>query len=424
MNFFNQLFLKARNPFIKNVSFLSFGTLISQLLLISAIPLLTRLYSPSDFGLLAIYLALTQFLGVFVCLRFNIAIPLSKDKRESSYLFLYSISSACILSLSASAVILFFDNQLITLLGNTEFKQFIFYIPLSMFFIGLYESLQYYVTKLGYFKLIASTRITRALLSIAFQLSYAFLYEPDAFGLIIGQIIYFASGILILLSRSLKTFNFSINIKYALETLERNKRFPLISVPESIMNKAGVELPIVIISTMVAGAEVGFLIMTMRIIGLPMNLIGLSVSQVLSAELPKQNKVSDLICLIKDTMKKLFFIGFLLIASISIILYFLSSLILGEEWERVGELAIIFMPFYVMQFTSSPVSTVLLYLKKFWMSFYLQAFGSFMKIFPLIFLGAIYVDSISNILAISGFIFYSIYCLVILMVLKNAAANK
>ena len=49
------------------------------------------------------------------------------------------------------------------------------------------------------------------------------------------------------------------------------------------MNKAGVELPIVIISTMVAGAEVGFLIMTMRIIGLPMNLIGLSVSQVLSA---------------------------------------------------------------------------------------------------------------------------------------------
>ena len=77
-----------------------------------------------------------------------------------------------------------------------------------------------------------------------------------------------------------------------------------------------------------------------------------------------------------------------------------------------------------MQFTSSPVSTVLLYLKKFWMSFYLQAFGSFMKIFPLIFLGAIYVDSISNILAISGFIFYSIYCLVILMVLKNAAAIK
>ena len=71
-----------------------------------------------------------------------------------------------------------------------------------------------------------------------------------------------------------------------------------------------------------------------------------------------------------------------------------------------------------MQFTSSPVSTVLLYLKKFWMSFYLQAFGSFMKIFPLIFLGSIYVDSISNILAISGFIFYSIYCLVILMVLK------
>ena len=188
MNFFNQL-LKARNPFIKNVSFLSFGTLISQLLLISAIPLLTRLYSPSDFGLLAICLALTQFLGVYLV---NIAIPLSKDKRESSYLSLFNFE-CMYLSLSASAVILFFDNQLITLLGNTEFKQFILY-PLSMFFIGLYESLQYYVTKLGYFKLIASTRITRALLSIAFQLSYAFLYEPDAFGLIIGQIIYFASG--------------------------------------------------------------------------------------------------------------------------------------------------------------------------------------------------------------------------------------
>ena len=118
--------------------------------------------------------------------------------------------------------------------------------------------------------------------------------------------------------------------------------------------------------------------MTMRIIGLPMNLIGLSVSQVLSAELPKQNKSLRLDLLDKEHNEKTLFYWFFTDSFYFYNLIFLSSLILGEEWERVGELAIIFMPFYVMQFTSSPVSTVLLYLKIFGCH-YLQAFGSFIE---------------------------------------------
>ena len=139
-------FLRTKS-FSKNVALLTAGTVLSQLILLASLPLLTRLYDPSDFGLLAIYLASTSFLGVVACLRFNVAIPLSKDNEESIYLTYLSLISCVLISLFIYIIISINFLTISNILNNKSFDDFILLIPLGIFLNGLYDTLQYRATK-------------------------------------------------------------------------------------------------------------------------------------------------------------------------------------------------------------------------------------------------------------------------------------
>ena len=55
------------------------GTAFGQIIVLAASPLLTRLYTPEDFGILGVFSALLGILGIAVCLRYELAIPLAED---------------------------------------------------------------------------------------------------------------------------------------------------------------------------------------------------------------------------------------------------------------------------------------------------------------------------------------------------------
>lgn len=52
--------LLPRSSFARNVAVLAGGTAVGQAIVVLASPILTRLYTPEDFGVLAVY---TSFLG-------------------------------------------------------------------------------------------------------------------------------------------------------------------------------------------------------------------------------------------------------------------------------------------------------------------------------------------------------------------------
>ena len=53
------------------------------MLTVLAAPLLTRLYSSEDFGLLSVYTSLLALIGVISSLRYELAIPLPEDDGEA-----------------------------------------------------------------------------------------------------------------------------------------------------------------------------------------------------------------------------------------------------------------------------------------------------------------------------------------------------
>ena len=66
------------SKYLKNILVLSSGVGISQLIPLIALPFLTRFFSPYDFGILAIFLALTQLIAISSTLRLEMAVVLPK----------------------------------------------------------------------------------------------------------------------------------------------------------------------------------------------------------------------------------------------------------------------------------------------------------------------------------------------------------
>src|SRR5690554_8147650 len=73
-----------KSSFSRGVSVLIGGTASAQLLSVLAIPFITRLYSPDDFGLLAAFTAFLAFFTVLSAARFDLAIPLPESDQDRS----------------------------------------------------------------------------------------------------------------------------------------------------------------------------------------------------------------------------------------------------------------------------------------------------------------------------------------------------
>ena len=110
MRKFYNLFIKSE--FLKNSYFLIGGSSSAVLIQALGSPFLTRLYSPTEFGIFALFFSVVTFLSVIVTAKYELTIILPKDDADSAFLVLLSIIAATVLSLITlciSAVIIFMN---------------------------------------------------------------------------------------------------------------------------------------------------------------------------------------------------------------------------------------------------------------------------------------------------------------------------
>ncbi len=73
--------LLPRGRFARSVALVTTGTALGQGLVLVSAPLLTRLYTPTDFGVLAVYGSIVSLVAVAASLRYELAIALSRHDR-------------------------------------------------------------------------------------------------------------------------------------------------------------------------------------------------------------------------------------------------------------------------------------------------------------------------------------------------------
>ena len=75
--------IKKKSEFTKNIVTLMTGTAIAQAIPIAISPILTRIYKPEDFGVFALFLAISSILATVVNGRYELAIMLPKKDEDA-----------------------------------------------------------------------------------------------------------------------------------------------------------------------------------------------------------------------------------------------------------------------------------------------------------------------------------------------------
>ena len=100
--------LNMKSDFVRHVVTLMTGTAVAQAIPIAMSPILTRIYTPEDFGLFALYMSTSALLAEVATGRYELAIMLPKKDEDARDIFVLSVMIATILSFLSFLVVFFF----------------------------------------------------------------------------------------------------------------------------------------------------------------------------------------------------------------------------------------------------------------------------------------------------------------------------
>lgn len=132
-----------KGGFARGVSVLAGGTAGAQILLLLAAPLLTRLYTPEDYGLLAVHGSLLAIIGVVASLRYELAIPLPEENQEAANVVVLCLLLLVVTSLLTAVLVFFFADPIASLLGVPKLATYFWLLPVGGLIIGAYSAFNY-----------------------------------------------------------------------------------------------------------------------------------------------------------------------------------------------------------------------------------------------------------------------------------------
>lgn len=406
-------FLK-RPGFLRSVLVLAGGTASAQVISLLALPLLTRIYTPQNYSVLAIFTSMLAIFSVVACMRYEVAISLPEADEDAVNLLALSLGISLVFSVLMGLATLLFHELLFDFFISSGLSSYLWLVPIGVFLTSTNQAIQSWTARKKRFSTIARVRMTQALGSNGVQIGLGSTGATSS-GLIFGFLVNSGAGFWGMLKAALKEDRgilSKVSIAGVGSVARRYVRFPKYSVLEALANNGGIQLPIILIASY-AGAEAGFVALAMRVMLAPMTLVGNAVSQVHLTQAPSELRsgnlgpfsISILDGLVKTGVGPLIFLG----AASPIIFPFAF----GLQWARAGEMVLWMTPWFVMQFVTSPLSMTLHVTGNQKLALHVQLAGLALRISAVIVFVFSFPNWIVEAYAISGFIFYLAYFFVV-----------
>jgi len=352
-----------RHKFVIDVSTLMVGTVSAQALTILLLPIVTRLYSPGNFGIMALFGAIVSIIEVVACGRYEQAIMLPKKDEEAAnvlvlaFLILLGATFICIL------VFIPFHKSISNILNKGSISLWLLFIPFVVFTGGLRLILTYWASRKKAFKLLAIMDVSRALGNSGVKVSSGVLFGDTAGGLIggiIGQRV--VANLVLGISILKRDFRKLIKVQGKTELLKVAKKywkFPIFSSWSALLNTLSRNIPIFLFASFFNSTVVGFYALANNLLRLPVNFLGTSVYKVYfqkAAELKsKGDSLAD--SMLKTTLG-LFAIGIIPFSVIVIWGQQLFALICGDNWIEAGLYAQVLSPWFLTVFMNQPSNVI------------------------------------------------------------------
>jgi O-antigen/teichoic acid export membrane protein len=328
----------------------------------AATPVLTRLYTPADFGQFQIYITVFSFLLIVAAWRFEVAVLLPKAKEGGVAVAVLGLTAVAITSgvtaiawaaLSAAGLP---DGRLDVI------RRYGWLLPAAVAGGGATAVLMQWSLREGDYRGVNLARITQNSTLVATQAAAALtpiggagLMLGDAIGRLAG-----AAGLLLRGWRSHGPLARAVRPADLRAMLIRYWRFPVISGGSALLNTAGIVLPTVFLSGF-GPTPLGWLALVDRLIATPTTLLGQQISQVYGAKAARlaHDDPKALAALFRDLLLRLALTGIVPFGLLAVAGPWAFALVFGESWRAAGQYARVVAPMQFISFFIWPLMPTL-----------------------------------------------------------------
>lgn len=339
---------------LKNISVLAGGSVLSQSVIVAVTPILTRIYTPSEFGKLAIFMAVILVIATTVSLRYEVNILIPKDKSEAVNLVFLSIVVSVFTGLLLFAFSLGLPDIILDLLGVRLIKSWLPWACLIGMATAINTVTLAWLNRIQNYKKISQIKIIQSLVMVISSIALGIYGHVE--GLIVSQII---SVIVVLgiVSRQLPKIT-HLSLGSIRKIAKKYVQAPMYLLPTAFLDVITLQIPILFISAFYGDSEAGQFNLAWRVLILPASILGASIGQVFfqrfSSVWPDNLASWELLM---KTWKMLAIAG--CVPAILLIIYGenLFSALFGQNWAESGKMASILAPMLFISLLHSPTST-------------------------------------------------------------------
>ena len=403
----------VKSEYVRNVLTLVSGTSIAQAIPVAVTPVLTRIYSPAEFGLFAVYMALISIGAMIATGRLEMAVLIARKDSEALQLAVISFVISGIISLLVLVAVAVWGQQIATLSGQPGLENWLYVVPFSIFLFSVYKVLLHWLNRKKQYGLMSQNRIIQSGSISALQVAVG-LASKITTGLAIADCLGRAAALLLILRRitaTVKLPEFNRVRQYAL--IRRYRKFPFLGSPASLLNVLSLQMPYVLIPAIFTSAIAGMYFLVFRVLMLPIALIGEAMMEVFRSKAMEDLKEYGT-CrpLFIKTLLSLTVIG--LPPALLLILFGqeIFAFVFGEDWREAGLYATILAPMALFRLACAPLGGVLFIREKLKLILLLQSFFFVMVALSLV-LGWMHQDPVLlvSFLSVSGCLFYLLQAL-------------
>jgi O-antigen/teichoic acid export membrane protein len=332
------------------------GSALASVISLLALPILTRIYSPEIFGVGAIYLAFHSLLVVLASGRYSMAIPLPKREETATYIFWLVVFLSTILGGIFSVSFVLFGEPLARLLSAHELAFWMPFLGMTASVAAILDTVNYWLVRQKKYRRRAFFAIIQVVILISFQLLAGLIVEPDVFvymmALVSGM---FVSMLVVVISNVgslIKKIRWAKLKKIALCFSRLPKHLFTTALPNTV---SVISVPL-IISAISGPAVAAIYSVSAQLVGKPMNLISSAIWQViygvLGANSTGKEDDKSLLSMVYKSTTFLYSIPLLVIVAYPD----LMNRFFGNDWNRTGEMMIMYIIMAYFQFSSNSIS--------------------------------------------------------------------
>jgi Membrane protein involved in the export of O-antigen and teichoic acid len=364
-----------KSDFTKNVSVLFTGNGISMGINLLALPVLSRLYTPEEFGSVALYVAIAQLIAVFVSGRYDYALMLPRKNGEALKVALSGVVLSFYLSILVAVALYFSYDRLLAFFSYPIFAKLIWLLPILGFLLSVRQILSMWFSRKSRFGFTSQSKVLQTVVANGVRLPRAIYANGIAglwLGFVVSELVALVQGVFFFWKHDYRLLRATRKAEFK-ETLIKYASFPMYSMPISFLNSIFSNLLIYAFSYTFSASIVGLYERFSKMISVPLDMVSSSFSvvyfQKMSFVSSKQRfyRRAYLICLL---------LGGLMNLPIILLGPDIFAFVLGGNWLFAGEMARYLAPLMVFGFANKCVGTTFSTINKngvvlVWQLFYL-----------------------------------------------------